>query len=249
MTTAMTSSRAYRFSIRLPLIVLAVICSTNLACRTTAPGIDPLQLESARGELMRPLPADPSVLYGLRVSSRGGLRLSVLTSDDAGRLTISEKFGSAVSITAWRASAPPTFFDLRESCRLEISDLSQVLGVGAMPLPQAVLLLVGRIPAVTDDVVSSAGGSSFLVEGEGWAAEVEIAADPWRVVGVREVGDSSSGWTIVLEDHTGAIPGSIRVKRSDGRRAELNLLRLEWHEDADLPELPALPLCVVKDRP
>jgi hypothetical protein len=118
-----------------------------------------------------------------------------------------------------------------------------------MPLPQAVRLLVGRIPAVTGDVVSSAGGASVLVEGEGWAAEVEIAADPWRVVGVREVGDTSSGWTIALEDHTGSIPGSIRGKRSDGRRAELNLLRLEWHEDADLPELPVLPLCVVKDRP
>lgn len=245
----MTSSSGLRIPVRRALTLLVAICASNFACRTSGPGIDPLQLESARGELMRPLPADPSLLYGLRVSGRGGLRLSVLTSDDAGRLTISEKFGSAVSITAWRASIPPTFFDLRESCRLEISDLSQVLGVGAMPLPQAVRLLVGRIPAVADDLVLYAGGSGFLVEGRGWAAEVEVAADPWRVVGVREAGGSSSGWTIVLEDHTGSIPGSIRVKRSDGRRAELKLLRLEWHEDSVLPDLPALPICVVKDGP
>jgi hypothetical protein len=231
------------------LALLAAIAALSSACRTATPDIDPLQLESARGELLRPLPADPSLLYGLRVSSRGGLRLSILTSGEAGRLTISERFGSALSITAWRASSPPVFFDLRESCRLKISDLSQVLGVGAMPLPQAVRLLVGRIPAVADDTVSFAGGASFLVEGNGWAAQVEVAADPWRVVGVREVGESSSGWTIVLENHTGPIPGSIRVKRSDGRRAELELLRLEWHEGGDLPDLPALPLCVAEDGP
>lgn len=228
---------------------LAAICAVTFSgCRTSSPVFDPQDLESARSELTRPLPADPSVLYRLRVSSSGRLRLSVLTSGDAGRLTISEAFGSALSITAWRASAPPRYYDLRESCQLEISDLSQVLGVGAMPLPQAVRLLVGRMPAVADDSVSPVGGSTFLVEGSGWAAEVEVADDPWRVIRVREVGESASGWKIVLEDHTGSVPGSVRVKRSDGRSAELELLRLEWNEGGDLPDLPDVPLCVVEGR-
>lgn len=198
---------------------------------------------------MRPLPGDPSVLYRLRIPSSGGLRMSVLTSAGGGRLTISEPFGSAVSVTAWQGDTPPVFFDLREGCRLEASDLSRALGVGAMPLPQAVRMLCGRMPATAEDSVSPVGGSRFLVEGRGWAAEVEVAGDPWRVVSVHEAGRSASGWRIVLEDHTGSVPGSLRLKRGDGRWAELELVRLEWHEEGKLPELPDAPLCVVEARP
>ncbi|MFV2072235.1 MAG: hypothetical protein ACC742_06240 [Thermoanaerobaculales bacterium] len=216
-------------------------------CRSTS-GVADLsiqELESGRDHLARPLPGDPAALYRLQVPSSGGLRLVVRTSGGQGRLTVSEPFGSAVSLTAWTASDPPVFFDLREGCRLDAADMSQVLGVRALPLPAAVRLLGGRLPAEPGDSVSVRDGGRLVVEGRGWAAVVAIEADPWRVVSVEEErADGEPGWRIVLSRHTSSVPGLLRVEQASGRWAKLELVRLEWTDGDDLPALPDLPLCL-----
>jgi hypothetical protein len=212
-------------------------------CRTSLPQIAAADLELARAELTREVRGNPAALYRLRVSASGGLRLSLLTSGSEGRLTISEPFGSAVSVTAWRDLEPPAFFDLREGCKLDSADLSQILGIGAMPLPEAVRLLVGRLPSVDGDRVATTEDSVLWVDGTGWSARVVVAADPWRVVSVVEAGAGGPGWRIDLGDHIGSIPGSLRLKRSDGRWAELELVSLEWNDAIELPDLPELPPC------
>jgi hypothetical protein len=197
---------------------------------------------------MLPLPGDPAALYRLRVPTAGGLRLAVLTSGTAGRLTISESMGSAVSVTAWSGAGGGFFYDMREGCRLESADLSRVLGIGAMPLPQAVLLLAGRLPAAAGDTVAPTGNGRLLIRGEGWAAEVTVASDPWRVMTVEEL-RGGPGWEIALANHTGSVPGAVRLKTSNRRWAELELIRLEWHEGGELPLLPVVPWCVVDEHP
>ena len=174
--------------------------------------------------------------------------MSVLTSGTSGRLTISEPFGSAVSLTSWSGSQQPAFFDLREGCRIQAVDLEDVLGVAAMPLPQAVRLFGGRLPAAGDDRVAPREDGRILVEGRRWAALVTVAADPWRVVLVEEVGDRRKGWRIELSHHIQGVPGILRVENADGRWAELDLMRLEWNAGGDLPPLPNLPLCVAQDE-
>jgi len=203
----------------------------------------PVDPETAIERLNRPLPGDPAALYRLRVSSSGGLRMSVLTSGDAGRLTVSEPFGSAVSLTSWSGSQPPTFFDLREGCRIQATDLEHALGVAAMPLPQAVRLFGGRLPATGDDWVAPREDGRILVEGLRWAALVTVAADPWRVVSVEQVDAEGRGWRFELSDHSLSVPGFVRVENADGRWAELKLVRLEWNEGGELPSPPDLPLC------
>lgn len=160
-------------------------------------------------------------------------------------MTVSEPFGSAVSVTAWAGDRDPVFYDLREGCRLVTSDLAAVLGVRAMPLPQAVRLLGGRLPALPGDEVSNFAGG-LVVTGRGWSAEVRVAPDPWRIVSVRNATRSDSGWKLDLEEHTGSVPGRIRIAR-EGRWAELELVRLEWNQGTVLPETPDLPACVMKD--
>jgi hypothetical protein len=216
-----------------------------LSCQSTAPEVVPVDLEAAIERLSRPLSGDPAALYRMRVPSSGGLRVAVLTSGEAGRLTVSEPFGSAVSLTAWTGSQPPTFFDLREGCRLETSDLERVLGVAAMPLPEAVRLLVGRLPAGPDDWITPREDGRILIEGRRWAALASVAAEPFRVVSVEEVGSRDKGWNIELGDHSLSVPGLVRVENPDGRWAELDLVRLEWSERGELPPLPELPPCGV----
>lgn len=225
----------------------AVLAAVLTGCTTSAPQTTPADLEAARKALDRPLPGDPAVLYRLRLPSSGGLRLALLTSGGAGRMTVSEPFGSAVSVTAWAGGRDPVFYDLREGCRLVGSDLAMVLGVGAMPLPQAVRLLGGRLPALPEDAVSQADGR-LVVTGRSWSAGVQVAPDPWRIVSVRQVAPSGSGWKLDLDDHTGSVPGRIRITR-DGRWAELDLVRLEWNQGTELPEPPDLPACVVQGAP
>jgi hypothetical protein len=227
--------------------VMSIVILIGFAgCRSTVPETTPVDLVAAIEKLNRPLSGDPAVLYRLRVSSSGGLRMAVLTSGDDGRLTVSEPFGSAVSLTAWTGSQPPTFFDLREGCRLETSDLERALGVAAMPLPQAVRLLVGRLPATSDDRVSPREDGRILVEGRRWAALVKVAADPFRVMSVEEAGSREKGWSFELRDHSLSVPGFVKVKNSDGRWAELDLVRLEWSERGELPPRPELPPCSVE---
>lgn len=220
----------------------AVILSVG-ACRSVAPQLSPDALHEAIQKLSRPLSGDLAALYRLRVRSSGGLRLAVLTSGEDGRLTVSEPFGSAVSLTAWSGSSSTTFFDLRHGCRLESADLGRVLGIAAMPFPQAIRLLAGRLPTVEGDRLSISDDGRIVVEGVGWGALVTVMADPWRVLAVEEMGVEGDGWSLVLDDHHLAMPGFVRVKNADGRWAELELARMEWKESAELPPLPDLPLC------
>ena len=234
------ASRARRLA---SLSLTGAILVASFACRSAAPLLTRPELEAAIARLDRPLPGDPAALYKLKIPNAGGLRLSVRTSGEAGRLTVSEAFGSALSITAWEGSRPATFFDLREGCRLEASDLSQVLGVPALPMPEAVRLLAGRLPSSAGDRVSPGDDGRILVEGSGWAALVRVATEPWRVVEVTEAGGRKPQWRFELSDHSASVPGVVRVAQREGRRAELALIRLEWKDRGALPGLPDLPSC------
>ena len=223
-----------------------VALAGNSGCRSVVPTLTVTQLESAVAHLNRPLHGEPAALYRLRVPSSGGLRLAVRTSGSQGRLTVSEPFGSAVSLTAWEGSRPPTFFDLRERCRLEASDLAQVLGIGILPLPQAVRLFGGRLPTTEGDRVSLREDGRLLIEGSGWAAVAAVRPEPWRVVSVEEAGSGGAGWSLKLSDHTSSVPGFVRVEQTSGRWAELELISLEWKQGDNLPDLPDLPECTLQ---
>ena len=224
-------------------VLIALFVLTG--CRSAAPTPGAADLEAARLRLNRPLPGNPAALYHLRVPSSGGLRLSLLTSGEAGRLTVSEPFGSALSLTAWTGVGPSTFFDLRQGCRLEAADLEQILGIAAMPLPQAVRLLGGRLPAADGDRISIRSDGRLLIEGAGWKALIEVASDPWRVMSVAEENAGGGGWRIELGDHTASVPGVVHVQREKGSWAELELVRLEWNTANELPPLPEMPECVM----
>ncbi len=226
-------------------VLLIATAAYAAGCATTAPVIvDRASLVEAAAVLNRPLPGDLAALYRMRVSKSGGLRLSVITAGDAGRMTISEPFGAAVSLTAWAAEGPAVFFDMDEGCRREIEDLRAVLGLGALPMAQAVRLLGGRLPAMDGDTVEAGADGRLEIFGAGWAARVRVAPDPWRVVAVDALtaGDAG-GWRIELGEHTSTVPGAIRVTNSDGRWAELELSRLEWPPNPSLPALPNFPRC------
>jgi hypothetical protein len=246
MTDCNPPIRGRRSRIGLAILVLGAVAAGG--CRSAAPLLEPADLEAAREHLERPVKGDPAALYRLRAAGAGGLKMALLTSGGEGRLTISQPFGAAASITAWRDGEPPVYFDLREGCRLEAVDLSQILGIGAMPLPQAIRLLVGRLPTVGTDRSSVEDGSGLLIEGPGWSARVEVAPEPWRILAVRELSGGGDGWRIELGDHIGSVPGSIRIHRSDGRWAELELLSLQWNDAPQLPVVPDLPRCEDLDQ-
>jgi hypothetical protein len=226
--------------------VSLVALAASTACSTTGPKYETTELEAAQETLQARLPGDPAILYRLRVRSATGLRLAVRAAGDEGRLTVSEPFGSAVSLTAWKSVDETAFYDLREGCRIEGSDLSQALGIGAMPLPQALRLLGGRLPAVETDTVTPRSDGRLVIEGQGWAALVSLLADPWRVVLVEEVTEREKGWRIELSDHRASVPGSVRLRDTDGHWVELQLVRFEWTAGSILPPLPNLPLCELK---
>jgi hypothetical protein len=170
--------------------------------------------------------------------------LSVLTAAGSGRITISEPFGSAMSLTAWTGQSTPEVFDLRERCRFTTEDLSGVLGVGNLPLPQSVLLLGGRLPSLAGDRIELTDDGRLRVVGRSWEGVITIEPEPWRVTAVEDVpADGSSGWRARLTDHTSSVPGKVRVTGVDGRWAELELVRLEWNVNEELPPVPELPLC------
>ena len=226
-----------------PTTVAVVILVATTACTTTAPQHSMVEMEAAREALWRPLPGDPAVLYRLRVRTSSGLRLSIRAAGEEGRMTVSEPFGSAVSLTAWKGVDETSFFDLREGCRIEGADLTEALGIGAMPLPQAIRLLGGRLPAVSTEKITPRADGRLLVEGRGWEALVSLLADPWRVVLVEQVTESKKGWRVELGDHSASVPGSVRLRNTDGHWAELELVRIEWSSGTRLPALPELPLC------
>jgi hypothetical protein len=222
-----------------------VVVVFSAGCRSTVPVVrGDLDLPAAVEALTRPLPGDMAALYSLRVPSSGGLRMSVLTVDGAGRLTVSEPFGAALSVTAWSADGRGEVYDLREGCRFAVDDVAAVLGAGRLPLPQVVRLLGGRLPAVSGDAVRPAGDGRVVVEGSGWACAVTVSPEPWRVVAVDDLlGDEGGAWRVELGEHTSTLPGLVRVKQTDGRKAELRLLKLQWDVAQELPALPALPPC------
>ena len=223
---------------------LAAIAATGCRTGAPAPAMTSDRLAAATTQLARPLPADLAALYRLRVPSTGGLRLSVATAGDEGRVTISEPFGSAVSLTAWSGVGPPEVFDLKEGCRFTRGDLSGVLGVGNLPLPQLVRLLAGRLPAVEADSIEVRDDGRLHISGGEWRGLVDLADNPVRVLAVRDLsGGGGGGWRVELREHSSSVPGRLRVVGSDERWAELELVRLEWHRDAVLPPVPELPPC------
>jgi len=233
------SLRCRGVSAVLLVVVTAVGCST-----TGRVELGSARLAAGVAALNRPVSGNIAALYHLRAARSGGLRLAVVADGDAGRITISEPFGSAVSLTAWSASGPTFFFDMDEGCRREVDDLEEVLGVGSLPLNQAVRLLGGRLPAVAEDEIELGNRDEVDVHGAGWAARIRLAPDPWRVVELAELRpDGVRGWRLELSSHTSSVPGKIRLENPDGRWVELELTRLEWPEDPSLPELPVFPDC------
>jgi hypothetical protein len=244
----MTTERSPRGARRLAwvAIVAGLLTTFGSGCRSAAPApaMTSEHLAAATSHLARSLPGDLAALYRLRVPSSGGLRLSIATAADEGRVTISEPFGSALSLTVWSGVGSAEVFDLKEGCRFTTDDLSGVLGVGDLPLPQLVRLLGGRLPAIEGDRIEIQGDDRLRVSGSVWQGLVEIADDPFRVIGVEDLsGDRGGGWRIELRNHSSSVPGWLRVRGASRRWAELELVRLEWHQDAELPPVPELPPC------
>jgi len=236
-------SSGIRGSIGTAVLVLVVVA--GIGCASRGPSIiESDQLAEAIAHLNRPMAGNLAALYDLRVAKTGGLRLAVITDGGNGRMTVSEPFGAAVSLTAWSAQDPSVFFDMELGCRREIDDLEEVLGASALPLGQAVRLLGGRLPVMPDDQIESGAGGVIEVRGAGWAAWIRLASDPWRVVEVGELrAPGGRGWHLELGSHTSSVPGSIRFENDDGRWAVLDLKRLEWPEEASLPDLPDFESC------
>ena len=223
-------------------VAVGLLLVVAAGCASTR--VDPERIDEAIGDLGRPLQSDMAALYDLRIPRSSGLRLTVLNAGDAGRFSISEPFGAALSITAWSPDKPVELLDLDRGCRRPIDELEGIAGVGALPARQAARLLGGRLPAVVGDEVWPGPGGAIAVRGAGWAAVVRIQADPWRVVEVREVrADRRRGWRIRLDEHDGPIPGRLHLVVPGTGKAELELKRIEWRDQLQLPALPDLPRC------
>lgn len=226
-------------------IQLLALWLVGPGCRTARVDdvFDAQQIAEAVDLLGRPLSGDMAALYELEIPASGGLRMALLQLGEAGRLTVSEPFGAAVSMVEWGSSRPAVLFDFREGCRMEGSDLLKILGVSALPLPNAARLLGGRLPAVNGDRVSVRPDGRLEISGNGWSAVVTVAAEPWRVALVEEAGESE-GWKVRLKDHSGSVPGWIRVDGGQRNWAELTLIRLQWNTIDELTPPPSMPACV-----
>jgi hypothetical protein len=229
----------------LAVLTLSALCVVSFGCATVGPPtVDDAQLAEAVADLSRPLPENMAALYGLRVSRTGALRLSVLASGDSGRMTVSQPFGAAVSVTGWGADPPMVFADLKHGCRALVRDLSDVIEVSGLPIHQAIRLLGGRLPALENDNVELESGGRVRIQGRDWAASALIGVEPWRVLEVNELRtDGGDGWRATLDDHARSVPGRIRLTGPDGRWAELDLKAIEWPASVKLPDLPELPVC------
>ncbi|MCP4896022.1 MAG: hypothetical protein GY906_03525 [bacterium] len=217
-----------------------------LGCRATStlPTVSPEEAATSVAILSAPLPGDFSAIYGLRVPKAGGLRLSILARPESGRLTISRSFGSALSIVGWEPNQHPMLIDYREGCSVQGASISDLLGVGALPLPQVVRLLGGRLPATPMDRVTVAPNGKLMVEGDDWTCLVSVAPSPWRVLRVESVGETDdSGWRVELNDHDAAMPQHLRFQGSSDRWAEIELRRQQWDAIEKLPDMPELEPC------
>ncbi|MEE4271240.1 MAG: hypothetical protein V2I67_06180 [Thermoanaerobaculales bacterium] len=222
---------------------VAVAMAASGCATSPRVSVDPIRMAEARAAFDEPLPGELAALYRVRMPRSGSLRLAVITDGASGRWTISEPFGSAVSMTAWNDSDDTLLYDMEVGCRRPVQDLREVVGIDAFPMTQAARLLAGRLPAASGDRVVVTGAGEFEVHGDGWGVAVCVAADPWRVVEVRPL---RGRWRITLEEHKGPVPGRIRVKAGRGRWAELELSRIEWPEEVSLPALPDFPACVAR---
>lgn len=215
-------------------------------CRSTT-GDVPLgaeRLAEAQAALGRPMSGDMAALYHLRIPSSQGLRFSVAQLGTSGRLTVSEPFGSMVSLVTWGDAGGTRFYDMREGCQIRGGDLSSILGVSAIPPPQVVRLLGGRLPAIGGDLVNLTDDGRMTVTGTDWSATLTVMSDPWRIVAVEGPAVSGAGaWHLRLKGHSGSLPGWIRVDGGNGRWAELELIGLEWDTLSELPAVPSLPVC------
>ena len=215
-----------------------------VGCRSAAPPpVIPLdQLEEAVAALAGPPATGVASLYRLRVPSTSGLRASITTSVDGGRMSISDSFGRALLVAAWGGDGAGELYDLDSGCRVPGADLSAMIGAGALPVEQAVWLLSGRLPAAAGDRIE-VRDHGLEITGRDWSAHVVVARDPWRVLEVRADTRDSTAWSIELGNHTGSIPKSVFVERADGEWARLELVRRETIGGAALPALPDLPVC------
>lgn len=201
-----------------PGILVTALLALGVApgCRTAHPVFEPGEVDQGVAVLERPLPGDMAALYRLRVPSSGGLRMSVATCGEAGRLTISEPFGAAVSLLAWDGTRWSRLYDFDEGCFLAGTDLAAVVGVARLPYPHLVRLLGGRLPVGAGDEIE-AGAHGVVVRGDGWGAQVRMASDPWRVLEVEALdGSDGPGWRVELGEHTSSLPGLVRLQREGG---------------------------------
>jgi len=190
-------------------------------------------------KLRRALPGQMAALYRLKVGSTQTLRLALLAEKAWGRITISESFGSTLSIAAWDEAESPRFLDLRQGCRLPENDLAGLFGFSEIPLERLPLLLGGRLPVEEGDQLEfSKTSGELFVQAPKWKAALRLAPNPWRVVELR-----SGDFVIKLSDHSLSVPGRIETRDEDGRRVRLDLLRLQWKITRKPGELPELPLC------
>ncbi len=224
---------------------LLFVAAVASGCRSTAPPttIPADELATAVAALAGPPATGVAALYRLRVPSTSGLRASITTSADGGRMSISDSFGRALLVAVWTGNRDGELYDLDVGCRVPGADLSAMIGAGGLPVEQAVWLLSGRLPAAAGDRID-VGEDGLEITGRDWSAHVVVARDPWRVLEVRADTPAATAWRIELDDHTGSIPKSVFVKRADGEWARLELVRRETIGTVALPELPDLPVCV-----
>jgi len=229
---------------RVPVLLRAALCVSAafllVGCLSSRSGTSFLQWDLQEGlrQLRRPLPGPMAALYRLRVGSTSTLRMALLAEGEWGRMTISESFGSTLSITAWDVDQPARVLDMRHGCRIAGSALEGMPGISRIPMRRLPLLLGGRLPVEEGDRIDAGENGELIVDAASWHAVIRLEPDPWRVVEIR-----SGDFVITLADHSLSVPGRIETRDPEGRRIRLDLLRLKW-EIARRPEaLPELPLC------
>jgi hypothetical protein len=227
-------------------LALTAVAAAVLGCGSSAPvaRIDPAAAAEGLEQLAAPPAGDLAALYRLHGRAAGSLRLSVLVVGAAGRFSVSERMGSALSIAAWGPTGADQLYDLREGCRLVGDGAAEVFGFRALPLRQAARLLAGRLPAGDDDRVVVLPTGQIRVDGRGWGADVRLAPGPWRVVEVRQRdGEDAAGWRVEISEHAGSVPTALEVTGADGRWVRLAAVQIQWNTVDELPPLPELPRC------
>ncbi len=214
---------------------LAAGCVTITAPRAVRLGSADLAVGIEQLEV--PLPGNFSALYRMRVAATGGLRLTVVERGGAGRLVVSKPFGGAVALASWDGDAA-RLFDLEQGCEDDTARAGGIVGLGVLPLRQVPRILGGRLPQGKVDIADR-DRREVLIHGDGWSCRAVLGAQPWRVLSL----ELPDGTTAKLSRHTSSVPGALKVVNSAGDWVGLELTRLEWNSDAELPPLPNLDVC------